>query len=881
MRIAVDLLAMLSPESKNRGIGIYATDMLKTLFRLDTKNEYFLFNLLEDIDLQAKLNYGKNVQADYFEIAALSTLRNDPNFKDIIGRVYQSFVRDHAIDYFFLTSPFDTFIDYQAEWFQETKLMGVVYDLIPLVLSDIYLKDRNAKRAYLQRLEFVKKFEHYFAISNSVKHDLHQYAGISPNKVTTIFSGISTIYQTKDYTVTEVDSTMKKYGVFGEYIMMTGGDDERKNIGPLIEAYAMLPEDLKKRYMLVIVCKISTYSLARYGDLASSKQVKDRVVFTNFVPYEDLVLFYNRASLMAFPSLYEGFGLPVVEAMACNTLVVTSLGSSLEEIAKEAAVLVDPKSVSSIAKGMEEALRLSSEKRSNLIKNGHNLVRKYTWNNAVRFLLAGLSTLSDDQTPMIISEKRLKLAMFTPLPPIRSGISDYSVDIIRALTKYYDIDVFIDNYTAITDDMPASVKIYRHDEFPSKAKSYQSVIYQVGNNMFHNYLIPYLQKYPGIVELHDVNLSGLVLNMTLAKNDYKQYAEILYYDFDKSIVDAYVEELKNGKSSVRENEFSVNGFLTKYATQIIVHSNYAKEQILHRHYGFDVLEIPLYASQIDNPLKPFEAKMIHRIDSESTVFAVFGYASAPKRIVPIFQAFSRIAKKDAKTKLFIVGEMSENVRNQTRTIIQEHKLEQRVVLKGFTTLDDFSSLIDACDIAINLRYPYYGESSASLSRLLGAGKAVIVSDIGSFSEYPDNTVMKLPVPEGDSVLDEVATIERAMWMLMRDHSKRKAMETAAYIYAKDHLQIDKIAMNYRQSIENQSLHPIFDDTKYQAVIGAIIGRDITDKKTLFGLTKTIAYTKNREGYRLVKHFEDSLEQIDVTEIMTDIRREIGDKRKKA
>ncbi|RKJ22013.1 glycosyltransferase, partial [Butyricicoccus sp. 1XD8-22] len=125
-------------------------------------------------------------------------------------------------------------------------------------------------------------------------------------------------------------------------------DDFRKNIEGLIVAFSKMPQSILHEYQLVVACKLSEASEAYYYEVAKKHNVRDRIILTNFVPTNHLILLYNLAHVVAFPSKYEGFGLPVVESMACGTPVLTSNNSSLGEISEGAAVLVDPFDINDI-----------------------------------------------------------------------------------------------------------------------------------------------------------------------------------------------------------------------------------------------------------------------------------------------------------------------------------------------------------------------------------------------------------------------------------------------------------------------------------------------------------------------------------------------------
>jgi hypothetical protein len=350
-------------------------------------------------------------------------------------------------------------------------------------------------------------------------------------------------------------------------------------------------QDLINEYQLVVVCKLSVDSINKYTKVIEDNNVKGRVILTNFATNEELLMLYNLAHLMAFPSKYEGFGLPVVEAFACGTPVLTSNNSSLGEIAEGAAILVNPYNTKDITRGLVGAL--TNTDLDELIKQGFKKLELYKWETVAEITIKELKNLDINKND--IFEKR-KIAFFTPLPPIKSGISDYSVDILNALSVYFDIDVYIDNGYSPNCELNSQISIYNHNQFIKNCNEYFDVIYQVGNSEYHVYMWDYIRRYKGTVVLHDYNLHGVAQFAALHKNnDEKQYKEILLYDYESDVVNDYIEKLHSGNTHIKIYDMETNGFITNHANKIIVHSNEAKEKLLKKDIHRNVKTISHYA----------------------------------------------------------------------------------------------------------------------------------------------------------------------------------------------------------------------------------------------------------------------------------------------
>jgi glycosyltransferase involved in cell wall biosynthesis len=196
-----------------------------------------------------------------------------------------------------------------------------------------------------------RRADHIITISESSKRDLVERYRIDPERITVTYPGAGEIYQPMDSALAQ-KRIEEGYGIKPPFILYVGNLEPRKNLSRLLEAFAGLKRTERIAHKLVIVGQ-KAWRYDGIFEMVRKNNLEQAVSLTGYVPSADLPAFYNAATLMIYPSLFEGFGLPVVEAMACGIPVVTSLGSSLEEIAGGAAELVDPYSVSAIAAAIE------------------------------------------------------------------------------------------------------------------------------------------------------------------------------------------------------------------------------------------------------------------------------------------------------------------------------------------------------------------------------------------------------------------------------------------------------------------------------------------------------------------------------------------------
>jgi len=199
-----------------------------------------------------------------------------------------------------------------------------------------------------------RRADHIITVSESSKRDLIEFYGLDPRRITVTYHGPDECYRPLDQ-VAAKEKLRKKYGLDGEFILYVGAIQPRKNVPRLLSAFAELKRKHRISQKLVIVGPKAWMATEAFA-AAENLLAEGDVVVTGYVPREDLACFYNAATVFAYVSICEGFGLPVLEAFACGTPVITSLGSALEEIAGGAAILVDPLDVSAIASAIESLL---------------------------------------------------------------------------------------------------------------------------------------------------------------------------------------------------------------------------------------------------------------------------------------------------------------------------------------------------------------------------------------------------------------------------------------------------------------------------------------------------------------------------------------------
>ncbi len=414
----------------------------------------------------------------------------------------------------------------------------------------------------------------------------------------------------------------------------------------------------------------------------------------------------------------------------------------------------------------------------------------------------------------------MKIGYFSPLTPIKSGISDYSEkELLPYLSKYADIDLIIDKGYTPTNPQIKKYKIFRYDKAP--LDKYDVLLYHLGNNPFHIYMYNMLLKYPGIVVLHDVFLHGLIWNMTIAKGDEDKYIEAFGY--------CYGEEGKRiAKNSIScglypEFKYPLLKRIVDNSLGVIVHSRYAKKIVLDECPRADVKKI--HSPCINYPQNFPDTKIRKKVGvkEDTVIISSFGYIFPHKRLDKVIMAFSHLRDKYKNVILLIIGKKLSGY-NEIDSLIKELKVKDSVIETGFVPFEDIPKYLMISDICINLRFPTAGETSASCLRQMAAGKPVIVSNVGWFAELPESCCAKVDVDdyEGDLLLEYLEA-------LAVNEKLRSKMGSNARRYVLKYHNPKKTAYNYYDVINeilfNQKTSNIIKEVAYRMADIGIVEKD--------------------------------------------------------
>jgi glycosyltransferase involved in cell wall biosynthesis len=384
-------------------------------------------------------------------------------------------------------SPVELEVPMRKLWPRSAQLAGLrlvttLYDLIPRLFSKSYLTDPLVQRRYETRLELIRRADRILAISKATARDAVDHLGVRPERVTIVGTGVSHHFQpTADRHVPLAVVRTTLPPVQPGFVLYTGGIEPRKNIDGLLKAYAAMPRELRSAHQLVVVCRVLAAEREVLDRKLEGLAIADRVVFTGFVADDVLVSLYQAADLFVFPSLYEGFGLPVAEAIACGTPVAFSRLPVLGELLDEPAAQFDPHDPRSIADVLARCLS-DADLQARL--RAAKLPRWATWRSvADRTVEAYEAVAAVGRRPRRL-RSRPRVAFVSPLPPQRSGVADDSYRLIAALANHVEIDAFADGETQ-KGHAPPGVRVLGASNFHAAeaiACEYDKVFYCLGNS---------------------------------------------------------------------------------------------------------------------------------------------------------------------------------------------------------------------------------------------------------------------------------------------------------------------------------------------------------------------------------------------------------------
>jgi glycosyltransferase involved in cell wall biosynthesis/SAM-dependent methyltransferase len=323
----------------------------------------------------------------------------------------------------------------------------------------------------------------------------------------------------------------------------------------------------------------------------------------------------------------------------------------------------------------------------------------------------------------------VRVAFFSPMPPARSGIADYSEALVEALKRLADVEVF------------------SGADRPYDPARFDIALYHVGNNPFHGFVYETALRHPGVVVMHESNLHHLITDLTIRRGDWDAYVRECEYNGGAE-ARAFAERVRRLEVGPDYEGVLMTRRLLESARGVVVHSRFMEAEMRAAGFQGPTAVIPHGAWIPEASRNEYRHRL--GLDETTPLAGIFGFLKPYKRIAESLRAFRRVVRLAPNARMILVGEQHPDF--PLDPMIRSMGLSARVRVIGFAPIEDFVGYIAACDIVLNLRYPTVGESSGTLLRSLGLGKAVLVSEVGSFQEIPEDVCLKVPVGAGEEDL---------------------------------------------------------------------------------------------------------------------------------
>jgi glycosyltransferase involved in cell wall biosynthesis len=366
----------------------------------------------------------------------------------------------------------------------------------------------------------------------------------------------------------------------------------------------------------------------------------------------------------------------------------------------------------------------------------------------------------------------VRVAYFSPMPPEQTGVADYSALLVPALARRVELTV-----------------VRRGSKRPPRGTDV--ALYHVGNNPdAHAWIVDALRRAPGLVVLHDFVLHHLVAGMTVGRRDGHGYLDAMEREHGivgRLLAHGVLDKRIPPLWEARPEDFPLSGFVLEDATAVVGHSEYVRNRARAAGFAGPISVVPHPAWPVPNVSAERRAR--------APVIGCFGVANASKRVPELLRAFARVRGRHPDVTLLLVGPTSPGFDLERR--LQRLGLDDGgLVRESWVEERRLWALLAGTDVCVNLRHPTMGETSGSVIRSLSLGKPLVVSDVGWFSELPDEIALKVPVDA-----HEVDALEAALELLVTRDDIRSRMGAAASALAQRGHDLDRVAELYVDALE--------------------------------------------------------------------------------
>lgn len=806
MRIVIDMQGAQTAGSRFRGIGRYTMAFTQAILRHRGEHEVILAlsglfpEAVEPIRIAFhELLPQENIKV-WYAPNNVSYLNGNEERRRVAEFTREAFLSSLNPDVVLISSlfegPGDDAVTSISSFNPNIPTAVILYDLIPFIYQSVYLNNPVVASWYRSKIEHLKNADMLLSISESSRQEGIEYLDFPEDKVINISTAITGEFQALSIPSCQASEIRQKYHISKPFVMYTGGIDFRKNIEGLIRAYAKLSKEIRIQHQLVIVCFVQKEDEERLIALAKEHQLEEtEVILTGFIPEDDLVILYNLCKVFVFPSWHEGFGLPALEAMACGSATIGSNSSSIPEVIGRQEALFESNNDNAITEKLNQVL-VDSDFRHQLEQEGLLQAKKFSWDKTAMKAISALEALRARKNNKPVRDKRPRLAYISPLPPERSGISSYSVELLPALAKYYRIDVIIKPEAVSEPWIQAHCGIYSVEWFQENHQQYDRVLYHFGNSQFHEHMFELLEKVPGVVVLHDFYLSGIYEYMEAHGGQDDAFRKALYYSHGYQALE---EHFHNPNTPDVIWAYPCNLSVIQNSLGMIAHSRNSP-RLAKQWYGSkenDWKVIPHMRNSEISFDKEASRKMLGYRVTDFIVCA-FGGLGPTKLNQSLLEAWLNSSLADDKScHLIFAGENpSTSYENELVNRINNSGCEQNIHITGWLDADSFRQYLAVADLGVQLRTLSRGETSGAVLDCMNYSLATIVNANGAMADLDSDSVWILPENFSEAELTDV------LETLRHDSVRRKTLGEKGRETILQHHSPEVCATMYYDAIEH-------------------------------------------------------------------------------
>ncbi len=386
----------------------------------------------------------------------------------------------------------------------------------------------------------------------------------------------------------------------------------------------------------------------------------------------------------------------------------------------------------------------------------------------------------------------LRIAFFTPLSPLKTAIADHSEGLVRHLADFADIDLIIDTgYEPSNPEIISCFDILDYRDFPACAHQYDAILYAMGDNAsFHGYIYEMLQRYPGVVILHDTTLHRTLINLSFGQGRPELYFREMRYAYGVTGSDI-PQQVLSGYGQEYVTRYPLFERVVDSSLGLVVHNSYARQQILRRCPDARVTQInqhfflpPGFPDQTDVASLRAQWGLEGRF-----VVGSFGILVPDKRLNVCLRAFARLWERHPEAIYLLVGNHPPEF--DLPGLIHGLGLDGDVVVTGWLDPVRFTQNMYLADVGIHLRYPHIGGTPFTPIRLMGMGVPTIVSDISPLSGLPQGACAKIAPDQC-----EEETLSKTLMCLADRENLRQQLSKNGARWIRRHHNVSAVAAQY-------------------------------------------------------------------------------------